>query len=76
MALKQVYYHVRNEVPVYVQYRIQDAWGWCMGMIQRDDMAWEVGGGFRIGNSCTPVVDLYDFRVSLSYSFISFMSCF
>ena len=36
---------VRNEVPVYVQYRIQDAWGWCMGMIQRDDMGWEVGGG-------------------------------
>ena len=28
-----------------------------MGMIQRDDMGWEVGEGFRIGNSCTPVVD-------------------
>ena len=26
-------------------------------MIQRDDMEWEVGGRFRIGNSCTPVVD-------------------
>ena len=25
MALKHVYYHVRNESPVYVQYRIQDA---------------------------------------------------
>ena len=25
MALKHVYYHVRNEVPVYVRYRIQDA---------------------------------------------------
>ena len=24
---------------------------------QRDDMEWEVGGGFRIGNSCTPVAD-------------------
>ena len=35
----------------------KDAWGWCMGMIQRDDMGWEVGGGFRTGNSCTPVVD-------------------
>ena len=21
------------------------------------DMEWEVGGGFRIGNSCTPVAD-------------------
>ena len=57
MALKNVYYHVRNESPVYVRYRIQDAWGWCTGMIQRDDMGWEVGGGFRIGNSCTPVAD-------------------
>ena len=31
----ETYYHVRNELPVYVQYRIQDAWGWCTGMIQR-----------------------------------------
>ena len=45
MALKYAYYHVRNESPVYVRYRIQDAWGWCIGMIQRDDMGWEVGGG-------------------------------
>ena len=36
-----VYYHVRNESPVYVRCRIQDAWGWCTGMIQRDDMGWE-----------------------------------
>ena len=26
-------------------------------MIQRDDMGWEVGAGFRIGNSCTPMAD-------------------
>ena len=32
-------------------------WGWCMGMIQRDDMGWKVGEGFRIGNSCTPMAD-------------------
>ena len=43
MALK----HVRNESPVYVRYRIQEAWGWCAGMIQRDDMGWEVGGGVQ-----------------------------
>ena len=24
---------------------------------QRDDMGWEVGGGFMFGNSYTPVVD-------------------
>ena len=57
MALKHVYYHVRNESPVYVQCKIQDAWGWCTGMMQRDDTGWEVGGGFMFGNSCTPVVD-------------------
>ena len=47
MALKHVYYHVRNESPVYVRYRIQEAWGWCTGMIQRDDMGgrWEEGSG-------------------------------
>ena len=45
MALKHVYYHVRNESPVSVRYRIQDAWGWCTGMTQRDDMGRVVGGG-------------------------------
>ena len=29
--------------------------GLVHGVIWRDDMGWEVGGGFRIGNSCTPV---------------------
>ena len=37
--------------------RIQEAWGWCTGMTQKDGMGREVGGGFRIGNTCTPVVD-------------------
>ena len=27
------------------------------GIIQRDDMGWEVGGGFMIGKSCTPMAD-------------------
>ena len=57
MALKHVYYHVRNESPVYVWCRIQHAWGWCMGMTQRDVMGREVRGGFMFGNACTPVVD-------------------
>ena len=35
------------------------AWGWCTGMTQRDGMGREVGGGFRMGNTCTPVVDAY-----------------
>ena len=36
---------------------IQDARGWRTGMTQRDDMGRKVGGGFRMGNTCTPVVD-------------------
>ena len=36
---------------------IQDAWGWCTGRTQRDGMGTEVGGGFRMGNMCTPVTD-------------------
>ena len=49
MALKHVYYQVRNESPVYVWCRIQHAWGWCMGMTQRDVMGREVGGGSCLG---------------------------
>ena len=36
---------------------IQDAQGWCTGMTQRDGMGREVGRGFRMGNTCTPMVD-------------------
>ena len=28
---------------------IQDAWGWCTGMSQRDGMGREVGGGVQYG---------------------------
>ena len=34
-----------------------DAWGWCTGMTQRDGTVREVGGGFSMGNTCTPVAD-------------------
>ena len=37
---------------------IQDAWGWCIGMTQKDGKGREVGRGFRMGNTCTPVADL------------------
>ena len=50
-------YHIRNESPVQVRCRIQDPWGWCTGMIQMDGMGREVGGGFRMGSTCTPVED-------------------
>ena len=36
---------------------ILDAWGWCTGMTQRDGMGREEGGGFRMVNTCIPVVD-------------------
>ena len=52
--MKHVYYQVRNESPVYVRYRIQDAWGWCTGMIQTDNMGWEVGGGSGLGTHVHP----------------------
>ena len=35
----------------------QGAQGWCTEMTQRDGMGREVGGRFRMGNTCTPVVD-------------------
>ena len=41
---------------------IQDARGWCTGMTQRDGMGREVGRGFRIENTFTPVVDHVDVR--------------
>ena len=36
---------------------ILDAWDWCTGTTQRDGMGREEGGGFRMGNTCIPVVD-------------------
>ena len=34
-----------------------DAWSWCTGMTQGDGMEREVGGEFRIGNTCIPMAD-------------------
>ena len=45
MVVKHVNYQVRNESPVYVRYRIQDAWGWCTGMIRIWGGRWEWGSG-------------------------------
>ena len=35
----------------------QGAQGWCTGMTPRDGMEREVGGGFRMGNTGTPMAD-------------------
>ena len=40
---------------------ILDAWGWCAGMTQRDGMGREEGGGFRMGNTCIPVADSFQY---------------
>ena len=56
MALKHVNYHMWNESSVQAQCMRQDAQGWCTGMTQRDGMG-RVGGGFRMGNTCTPMED-------------------
>ena len=33
---------------------IQDAWGWCTGMTQRDGMGKEMGGGSGLGTRVHP----------------------
>ena len=35
----------------------QGAQGWCTGMTLRDGIGREVGGGFRMGNTCIPMAD-------------------
>ena len=59
MVLKHVNYHMWNESPVQVWRIIQGSQGWCTGMTQRDGMGRGVGGRFRMGNTCTPTEDSY-----------------
>ena len=35
------------------------AQGWCTGITQRDGMGKEVGGGFRMGNTCKSMADSF-----------------
>ena len=35
--------------------------GWCTGTTQRDGMGREEGGGFRMGNTCIPVADSFQY---------------
>ena len=57
MAFKRVNYHMWNELLVQVWCMIQGAWGWCTGLTQWDGLGKEVGGEFRMGNTCTPMED-------------------
>ena len=65
MALKHVKYHVWNELLVQVRCTILVAWGWCTGMTQGDGVGREEGGGFRMGNTCIPVVDSFWYLAKL-----------
>ena len=47
----------KNESPVQVRCMKQGAQGWCTGMTQRNGMGREVGGEFRMGNTCTLMVE-------------------
>ena len=38
---------------------IQDAWGWCTGMTQRNGTGRVVAGGFRTGNTLQIHVDVW-----------------
>ena len=57
IALKHVYYHMRNRSPVQVRCMRQGAQGPCTGMTLRDGMGREVGEGFRMGDRCTPMAE-------------------
>ena len=35
------------------------AQGWCTRMTQKDGMGSQVGGGFRMGNTCKSMADSY-----------------
>ena len=39
----------------------QGAQGWCTGMTVRDEMGRDVEGGFRMGDTCTPMADSYQY---------------
>ena len=63
MALKNVKYHVRNELPVQVRCTILDAWGWCT---VDDPEGWygegrgrRVQDGEHILYTCIPVADSF-----------------
>ena len=45
-GIEHVYYHIRNKSPVPIPCMIQDAWGWCTGITQRDGTGREGGSGW------------------------------
>ena len=62
-----MYYHMWNRSPVQVRCMRQGAQDWCTGMTLRDGMGREVGGGFKMGNTCTPMADSRQCVAKTSY---------
>ena len=48
----------------------QSAQGWCTGMTQKDGIGREVGVGFRMGNTCTPMVDFMSMYGKTHYNIV------
>ena len=57
IALKHLYYHIWNRWPVQVWCMKQGTQSWGTGTTQRDGIGREVGAGFRMGDTCTPMAD-------------------
>ena len=57
IALKHVYYHIRNRWPVQLRCMKQGTQRQCTRTPQRDGMGMEQGRGFGMGDTCTPVAD-------------------
>ena len=51
------------------------AQGWCTGMTQRDGMGREVGGGFRMGNTCKSMADSCQYMAKTTAAAKSHQSC-
>ena len=57
IALKHVYYHMWNRSPVQVWCNKQGTQSRCTGTTQRDGMGRELGGEFRMGDTCILMAD-------------------
>ena len=66
IAMKHIYYHMWNRSPVQVRCMRQGSQGWCTGMIQRDGMGREMGGGFRMGNTSTSMANSCQYMAKMT----------
>ena len=66
IALKYAYYHMWNRSPVQVWCLKQGTQGWWTGTTLSDRMGREVGGGFRMGDTCTPMADSCQWNIEKS----------